>query len=70
MGLLKQEELDSRAEKAEALRSRAFDLCAAGDLASLAPLLDGDAEEAPGVTPKLSERRDEKGKSGATLLHM
>lgn len=52
------------------MRSLAFELCRAGDLASLIPLLDSGSDAVPGVTPKLSDRRDEKGKSGATLLHM
>ncbi|CAN0518298.1 unnamed protein product, partial [Ectocarpus sp. 12 AP-2014] len=66
----KKAEMDSKREKAEAVRARAFELCREGNLPDLRPMLekqDGDAS-APSV--KLSDRRDGKGKSGATLLHM
>lgn len=52
------------------MRARAFELCRAGNLKELQPLVDGQEDLGPGLALKLSCRQGEKGKTGATLLHM
>ncbi|CAM9692144.1 unnamed protein product [Pylaiella littoralis] len=63
-------EVDSKREKAEALRARAFELCRAGKLSEFQSLLGDQDDVTSALAVKLSDRQDGKGKSGATLLHM
>lgn len=62
--------MDSKREKAEALRARAFELCRAGKLSEFQSLLGDQDDVTSALAVKLSDRQDGKGKSGATLLHM
>lgn len=63
--------MDSKKAKAAAVRASAFELCREGKLAELRSLLNDQGDDVtPALRVKLSDRQDDKGKSGATLLHM